>query len=165
MCLAIAIEPYMQYQEGKATDRYYQAQADANNQQARILENRAQRQSELIQDSAKAQGKQLAIENAQLRGSQAAILAANGIDASSVTGTDIISDTISKQKLDEATLRLNADYRSYETMEQGRFDAFKLNTEAQQLRMAGKNAKLAGRNRAFSTLISNAKQAVMAGAG
>lgn len=157
-------QAYSQYQEGKATKDYYDAQARARDTQAKITEDRAQRQSTLIQDTAKAEGKTLAEQNAAFAASQKAILAAAGIDVSSVTGTDIISDTARKQKLDEATLRYNANIRSYETTEAGKFEAFALREEGKQLRFAGKQAKAAGRNQAIGTLLSTAASVAMIGA-
>lgn len=149
-----AFSAYSQYQQGVAESQYYSTVAKQKEIEGKLAVERGQKQSELIQDTAKMEGKQFQRDAAQFKASQRAQLAASGIYG--VTAEDIALDTLDKQRLDEMTLRYNADVKSYETTEGAKFQNYALQSEASQLRTAGKNAKRAAGRNMFSTLLGTA---------
>ena len=185
MVAAGGYSAYSQYQQGVASKKYYDYQADVANQEAQLaldvgkqrsdlaLE-ASRKQSNIIQDVNKIEGKQLAAEGAQFNASQRAALAALGV--SGVTAEALTVDSFNKQKLDEANLRYNADLRSYESLEGGRASSYEALTNADQqawysrtlagqYKYAGHAAKQAGKTKALGTLLGTAASVAMIGAG
>ncbi len=121
---------------------------------SKIALERGQKQSERIQDTAKEEGKRFEKDATRFSARQRAALAASGV--SGVTAEDIVSDSFNSEKLDELTLRYNADAKSYETQTEALYKDYALRTEAEGFRMAGRNAKKAGKTKAFSTLLGTA---------
>ena len=156
MAVAGGMQAYGQYQQGVAANKYYQSVADAQEQQAQIEYQRGEKQSTLIQDSAKYKGKSQAEKAAMVSSSQRSALVANGIDLSSVTSQDLASETMSKAKMDELAIRYDADINSWNTMEDAKYKRWALNVQAGQSRASGKNALSAGKMQAFTTLASTA---------
>lgn len=156
-----AYSAYNQYQSGRAEENYYNSLAQSQQQQGQYALEQGQRQSSAIQDSAKVQGKQLATESAQFNASQRAAMAAAGIQG--VTAEDIEYDALNKQKLDEAALRYNADIKSWEAQTGAQYDDYQYREQARQSRVAGKNARKAGKTNAFSTLLSTASSVANSG--
>lgn len=156
---------YSQYQQGVAQKKYYNAMADQSNLEGEAKLAVAQKQSELVQDQAAQQGKQASIKGAQLNATQVADEAANGVTG--VTAQDIASDTFSKQKQDEIAMRYNADTKSWDIMTQGNYDKFAADQQDNQYRVAGANAKAAGKIAMTGTILSTAASvastAMMAG--
>jgi hypothetical protein len=151
-----AVSAYGSKQQGEAQNKMYQYAAGQSRIAGDAALARAQKQAELVQDTAKIEGKQKAVKTAQLAGAQRAAMAAMGIDPTSVTGQDITLDTYSKEKMDEEMIRFNADRQSWAVQEQGKMDFFEANQQANMQELAGKNAKKAGNIQAFSSLLSTA---------
>lgn len=145
---------YSQLQQGTALNKYYQSQAAQSRAEGENALQLAEKQSNLIQDSAKEEGKQLKTQQAELLASQRAALAANGVYG--VTAEDITSNTLSKQQMDELALRYNADIRSWDVRNQGKYADYSKRQEANTLDYQGKMAKASSRKEAFSTLLSTA---------
>lgn len=156
MAVSGGMSAYGQYQEGVATNKYYQSLADASIKKGEADYKTGVKQSELIQTSAKSQDKAQKLQAAEAASAQRAALAANGVDLSSVTAQDIASDTFSKAKMDELNLKYNADMKSWQAMEQARQSVWSSKIQADQYRVAGKNAKQAGKLKAFTTLVGTA---------
>ena len=91
------------YQQGRAQEEMYQAEAEMAYKQAAEAKKEAQRESELIQDQASEQSKRLRKEHLRLAAKQKASLAAMGI--SGVTAEDIIADTTKIQNSDTDLLK------------------------------------------------------------
>lgn len=155
------MQAYGQYKEGTATKKYLDNVADLKEQQGKIELARGQKQSELIQDSAKFEGVKQKKSAAQVASAQRATLVANGIDLSSGTATDLVKETIDNARLDELAIRYNANIQSWNTTEDAKFRKWGLDVEASQARTSGANAKASGKRQAFTTLLSTA--ASMAG--
>ena len=149
-----AMQAYGKYKEGVAESKYYTYQQDQARQSAELALRQGDAQSTAIQNTAKQEGKQLALNQAEFNASQRAQMAANGLTG--VTAEDITNDTFSKEKLDELVLRNNADLKSWEVNEEAKNRNWALNTEAGQYGLASKNAKSAGKRNAFSTLLNTA---------
>jgi hypothetical protein len=145
-----------QREAGNAQNNYYDALAQTSQMEGQYALKMGQKQSELIQDQAKMQGKELAQSQAQLSSSQKARMAAMGMDPSSVTAGDIVSSTYDSQKLDELMLRYNADMKSWNTMTQASYDKWRSDAQAEQYLYAGDYAKRAGRINARNTLLGTA---------
>ena len=145
---------FNQYQEGVAAKKYYDYQAGQAQQEGQLALQQGQKQSELIQDTAKVQGKQLATSQAEFNASQRAALGASGNIGGSAE--DVINSTFTKQQLDESLLRYNANVNSWQTTESAKYKNYALGVQADQYRYAGKNAKYAGKTKAFSTLLGTA---------
>lgn len=172
MCTPLAIagataasgltQAYGQYQEGVANSKYYQYQADQARQEGKIAIERGQRQSELIQDTAKAEGKNLKTSQAEYNASQKVALAASGM--SGTTAENIALDSMNKQQMDEAVLRYNYDTKSYEVTEGAKYQKYASDVAADQYGYASKNAKRAGKMAAFNTLLGTAASVAAIGA-
>jgi hypothetical protein len=162
--VAGGMQAYGQYQEGSATNKYMQRVAETQEEQGRIELARGQKQSELIQDSAKFTGTKQSTDAARVESAQRAALVAKGIDLSSVTAQDLASETMSKSKLDELAIRYNADINSWNVMQDAKYKKWGLDTEAMYSRLTGKNAKKSGQRQAFTTLLGTAASMAMMGA-
>jgi hypothetical protein len=156
MAASGAVSAYGAQQQGSAQNKMYQYAAGQSRIAGDAALARAQKQAELVQDTAKIEGKQKAVKTAQLAGAQRAAMAAMGIDPTSVTGQDITLDTYSAEKMDEEMIRFNADRQSWAIESQGEMDRFELMSQADMQSMAGKQAKKAGNIQAFSSLLSTA---------
>ncbi len=180
MCTAALVygfEPYSQYKAGAAQNGYYNYMANNSNTEAKYAlaegeqaVKQGELQSKVIQDTASQEGKQLKTNQAEFNASQKAALAASGVYG--VTAQDITNNTLSKEKLDEMTLRYNADVKSYEaTTNAGyqnqakKYQAWQSNIQADQYRYQGKYALYSGKVGAFSSLLSSAKQVATLAAG
>ena len=156
MAVAAAYSAYSQYQQGVSEQKMYNYQADASRQQGAAALAQGQKQGELIQDTAKLQGKEQAIKTAEALSSQRAAMAAMGLDPSSVSAQDLASSSMSKAQMDEAAIRYNADVNSWESNRQGQLTNWQSNVMADQYKYAGKQSKQAGIINAGGTLLSSA---------
>lgn len=154
---------YNQYQEGAAAKKYYDYQADQTQQEAAAVLRQGEQQSNLIQDTAKVQGKELKTQQGEFNSSNRVLAAAMGMSGGSLE--DATSNNLSKQQMDEALLRYNADVKSWESKETAKNKNWALGVQADQLRYAGKNAKSAGKRQAIGTLLGTAASVAMLGAG
>lgn len=99
-------------------------------------------------------------ENAQrrqlraLQGKQVAALAANGIDSSTGTGLNLLTDTAGEGEFDAQTIRSNA-YKQ----------AYGLETQASNSRSEGLMAQHAGNMNAMGTLLTTGSRAYAANKG
>jgi hypothetical protein len=164
MCVAVAmaatavagaVSAYGQYQSGVAQNAYYQYSANQKTQEATYDLNMGQKQSELIQDQAQIQGKQLATSQAETNASAIATEAAHGISGSG-TAEDIAKSNLTKEQLDQTMLHYNADIKGWSTIEDAKGAAWTATNEATQDRFAGANAKRAGAIGATGTLLGTA---------
>ncbi len=167
---------YNQYQTGAAQNKYYNTMANNANTEARYALEEGEAalkvgdlQSKLIQDQASAEGKNLKTGQAEFNAKQRASFAAMGLSGVSVE--DITKNTLSKEKLDELTLRYNADIHSWETETDAKYknqakkyQAWQSNIQADQLRYQGKAAFHVGKTGAATTLLSTAASVAMMGA-
>lgn len=160
MCLpqiaAGAFTAYSQIQEGKAQSNYYNYLAQQKEQESEIALQRGERQSELIQDTAKYEGKKFGESAAEFSASQRAALAANGVQG--VTAADITESSFNKQNLDAQAIRYNADVKSWEARNQANLQSYYAKTEAEGNRFAARNAKAAAKRGAISTVLGTAAQ-------
>jgi len=150
------VSAYSSYKQGAATKKYYDYMADQSRIEGESVYKAGKKQSELVQESAKQEGKRHKIGTAELASTQRAAMVANGMDLSSVTAQDIASDSMSKAKLDEISMRYNADVKSWSIMEDSKYKRWSANVQADQYGYAGKSAKKAGKMEAFNTLLSTA---------
>jgi len=165
MAVAGGYQAYSQHKQGIAENDYYDYLAQNSRAEGDAVMKVGQKQSELIQDSAKFKGTAQKKKAAQVLSSQRAAMAANGIDLSSVTAQDIVSDTMSKTSLDELAIKYNADMNSWSTMQDSKYKKWSATSQGNQYEMAGANARSAGNRSAFSTLIGTASSMAMSGKG
>ncbi|GAA0567440.1 hypothetical protein ACFQH5_15670 [Halomonas salifodinae] len=129
------------YQQARAQGKYQQAVAEQN---ARAQEQQAQ--------DARARGVVAGEEQRdrarQVGARQATGLAASGLDISSGTSLDLFAETATLGEYDAQVAENNA-YR----------EAFGFQTRAAESRASGRNARQAGRNRAFGTLLTSGASA------
>lgn len=149
-------QAYGQYQQGKTQKQYYDYLAETSRMQGEYQKKMGMKQSQLLQDQAKAEGKKQKTEAAQILSMQRAALAANGIDLSSVSAMDLASDSISKARADELALRFNSAAKSWSIETDATYQKWSKDTEASGYSMAGKQAKRAGKQQAFTTLLGTA---------
>jgi len=163
--VAGGMKAYGQYQQGVQQKRYYDYLADSSRTQGEYAYRTGMKQSELSQDAAKYRGKIDKTQVLQFASSQRAALAANGIDLSSVSSADIMSDTMSKSRLDELAFRFNADSKSWSMETDAKYKRWSGQVEGQNYNYAGSQAKYAGKQQAFSTLLSTAASVASIGFG
>jgi hypothetical protein len=147
-------QAYNQYKQGVAESKYNNYLATQSENEGKAALAAGQKQSELIQDSAKEQGKSFKRGAAEFNAAQRAAMAAMGVEG--VTAEDVASDTFNKQRMDELAIRYNADVKSWETQTQAANQNWQSQEQAKQYRYAAKNAKRAGKTAAFTTLLSTA---------
>lgn len=146
-------------QQGEAQQRYYNAVAEQNEEQARIAQQTAARQSAYIQDQASRESSKVSEQGKQLAGAQKVAWAGSGLNSASSSAEDIALDTQTKVERDQMAIRYNADKNSYETTEQGKYESWALKEQAKQGRVAGQMARQAGYINATSSLLSGATSA------
>lgn len=150
------VSAYGRYKQGIATRKYYNYLAQQNDEEARHVKKMGDKQSELIQDTAMLEGKRQKAQATSEAAAQKVAMVANGLDLSSVSASDITSDTISKAKLDEIAIRYNADIKSWQVNTETSYKNWALQTKATQHRFAGEQAYEAGRSGFRRTLITSA---------
>jgi hypothetical protein len=156
MAASGAYSAYNQYQGGKAQQKHYDSLAAQEDRAGKEALKRGQKQSTLVQDAAKKEIKDFKRDAIQLTSQQRAVMAANGIDISSVTAQDIAKTTYDRLADDETTLRFNADAKSWSVIEESRYRDWYHRQRGANYRAAGHNAKVAGKRQAFGTLLSTA---------
>ena len=157
MVVAGAYSMYSQYQQGRAQEKMYQAQADQAREEARIAEERAQQQSELAQDKGNAESVKLRRQQMKFLANQKASMAAMGI--SGVSSEDIIADTTMIQEKDKATLKWNADMASWEAVTTGTYQAWADNNNAAMADASKYNTRKATNMKMTSTFLNTASSA------
>lgn len=148
------ISAFGQYQQGASAKKMYDYQAEVARQEGDIALRTGDLQSRLIQDNAKTKSKELATNQAEFNAAQQADAAGAGVSGGTLE--DISNTTYSKEKLDEMALRYNADTQSWETTESAKNANWAAQSQANQYKVAGKNAKKAGTINAFGTLLGTA---------
>lgn len=156
---------YGQYKQGSSTKKYYDKLADQSRMEGDLALKLGDKQSELVQDAAKQEGKVQKLQSADLESAQRAALVSNGIDLSSVTAEDIASDSMGKAKLDELMIRFNADSKSWSIKQDAKYKKWTAYQNADNLNYQGKAAKQQGKMGAATTLLSTAASMAMIGAG
>lgn len=145
--------------EGKATQDYYNYVAEQNKQQADHTKLVGEKNANLSQDKGKYELKDLRRGVMQFAATQIATGAANGVGSGSVTSADIAADTFDKAKLDELTIRYNADTKAQEAVDQANYSANDLENQSFLNKVSGKNSRAAGNAAATATMwntVSNA---------
>lgn len=146
--LGTAFQAYGQIQQGRAAaaQAEYQAAVGRNNA---ILAQRAA-------DDARLRGEEMArrkaVETRQLTGRQRAVLAANGVLVDQGSALDLTSDTAEIGKLDELTIRSNAEREALGYEAQG----MNFNASSQLNQMRADNALSSGYGSAFGTVLTGA---------
>ncbi len=137
-----------QMQQGKAAaaQAEYQAAVGRNNA---ILAQRAADDARLRGDEA---ARREASKNKQLMGRQRAVLAANGVLVDQGSALDITGDTAEIGKLDELTIRSNAEREALGYEAQG----MNFNASSQLNQMRADNATSSGMGSAFGTVLTGA---------
>ncbi len=158
------MKAYNSYQQGAAQKRAYDAQAENAREEGRRAYKAGEKQSELLQDSAKYEGQKQRRLSMEFSASQRATMAANGMDLSSVTAQDVASDTMSKTKLDELAIRYNADTKSWATMEDAKYKRWAGKYKGAQLNAAGRNAFGKGQRGAWMSLAETSVSLAFMGA-
>lgn len=158
MAVSGAYSANAQYQQGLAQSRMYEYQAEVNRQEAAAALKRGESQSNLIQESSKAEGRKQKMGAAEVSAAQKAALAANGIDLGSGTAQDISLNTFNKSKMDELGIRYNADVKSWSAQTDASYQNWSSLNSATQNQFAAKNAKVAGKQQAIGTLLGTASQ-------
>jgi hypothetical protein len=147
---------------GAAQQQQNNAQSSASNYQAQVADNNAKIQeanAQAVIQAGETQQQNQQRKTAQTVGSTRAAMASNGIDTTSGTSLDVVSDEAKLGKLDQLTIRSNAGREAYNYRVAGMSDTAQAGldrTSAKNSVSAGIVAKQAGDTRAMSTLLSGA---------
>lgn len=185
MAVAGGVKAYGVYQEGKAQATMYNYQSALAVQEATATSKYAEMQKKAIGEAARAnitaeqaaaaeESRILAGDIAELSGRQRATIGALGIGG--VTAEDILTSTFDKGRLDQLAIRYNANVRSWAIREEAKrsiwtlgeetkMKTWALKSEAGQFRLAGKQARKAGKIGVATTLLSTAASMAIVGAG
>lgn len=141
---------------GRAAAAKYNAQAFAEESQAALDEQTAARQTTYDLQQAADQVKQVRRAGRQNYGKQLVAAAANGTDLSSVSFEDVVLDSLRAEKEDIDFIKRTASARAGEMQLQAELNKVGAKGQAEQMRIAGKYAKKAGRINAYSSMLSSA---------
>lgn len=141
---------------GRAAAAKYNAQAFAEESQAALDEQTATRQTTYDLQQAADQVKQVRRAGRQNYGKQLVAAAANGTDLSSVSFEDVVLDSLRAEKEDIDFIKRTASARAGEMQLQAELNKVGAKGQAEQMRIAGKYAKKAGRINAYSSMLSSA---------
>lgn len=146
--LGTAFQAFGAIQQGRAAaaQAEYQAAVGRNNA---ILAQRAADDARLRGAEAE---RRKAVENRQLMGRQRAVLAANGVLVDQGSALDLTSDTAEIGKLDELTIRSNAEREALGYEAQG----MNFNAAAQLNSMRADNARSSAMGSALGTVLTGA---------
>lgn len=147
-------QAYNQYKQGVAESKYNNYLAKQSEEEGKAALAAGQKQGEVIQDTAKEEGKRFKNSTAEFNSAQRAAMAAMGVEG--VTAEDISNDTYNKQRMDELAIRYNADTKAWEANTNAAYQNWQSQNQANQYRYAAKNAKRAGKIGAFTTLLGTA---------
>jgi len=145
-------------QAGKAQASYYNFLAEQNNRQAIDTLKAGRDEVTGIQTQAALTQEQLDRQNSQVKGSQRAVMAANGVYSDSVTSQDIARDTDTAAGRDAAAIRYNADLKSFEASTRATQASQALGDQARGFGMAGVNGARAGGINATTSILNGATQ-------
>lgn len=143
--------------QGNASADYYNFLGMNSDQNADLALAAGDRASRDVQDKGFYDSGRLRETVKTAKGSQDAAIAANGIDGS-VTSEDIARSSKAKAALDELAIRYNADQKSGEIKRGAEFDANNLRLQGQGYRLAGSQARAAGKASAILSLVGGASQ-------
>lgn len=153
------IKAYGEYQAGKSQDRYYRYLAEQNERLAETEERTAEQKTSIAQNEAAQRAKELKGDVSRVKGAQKAAMAAMGI-AGSVTGEEILLDTTNRARMDEYSIRYNADIQSWAAKKEAVEKGWALRNQATLYRFAGKQARTAAAINMTSTLLGTASSIV-----
>ena len=141
---------------GRAEQAKYNAQARTLKTQAALDEATVVRQNQYDLKNAAFQVKQARRAGRQNYGKQLVAAAANGTDLSSVSFEDVVLDSLRAEKEDIDFIKRTASARAGEMQLQAELNKVGAKGQAEQMRIAGKYAKKAGRINAYSSMLSSA---------
>ncbi|WP_428042718.1 hypothetical protein [Candidatus Avelusimicrobium fimicolum] len=141
---------------GRAEQANLNAQARAVETQAALDERSSNRQIKYDLQNAAFQVKQARRAGRQNYGKQLVAAAANGTDLSSVSFEDVVLDSLRAEKEDIDFIKRTASARAGEMQLQAELSKVGAKGQAEQMRIAGKYAKKAGRINAYSSMLSSA---------
>lgn len=141
---------------GRAEQANLNAQARAVETQAALDEMSSNRQIKYDLQNAAFQVKQARRAGRQNYGKQLVAAAANGTDLSSVSFEDVVLDSLRAEKEDIDFIKRTASARAGEMQLQAELNKVGAKGQAEQMRIAGKYAKKAGRINAYSSMLSSA---------
>lgn len=163
MAVAGGYTAFNQVQQGKAENANYQYLADQSIQQGQLALDTADRNISFAQDAGARDTRTVKQNAEQVAARQKATMAANGIGLDSVTAQDISSDTFDRSTLDVLAVKYNTDIKSWELLNNAKFDNWNAKNAADEYRFAGKSAKRTGKINAFGTILGTAASMAMAG--
>lgn len=148
---------YGAYEQGQAAKNMYNYQAQAALMQKDQVAKVAEANITGTQNQASMRSNMLARNASEITGSQRASSGAQGL-GSSVTAADVAKDTFTKQQMDQMTLQYNANVKAWNITNEANGREWQLGIQADQNRMAAKNAAKAGNIAAVTSLIDSAEQ-------
>jgi len=144
---------------GKASEDYMGFLAGQAEINAKLAIARGERESRDAQDKGAFDARRLAEQVDAQHATTKVALAANGIALNSVTAEDLTNDTITRAGMDEMMIRYNADSRSKDAIDEAKFEAEQLASDARIKRIDGAAAAKASLYGAQATLLGTAGNA------
>lgn len=145
------------YYGGLAQKNYYDYVANQNEKAAGQVRKQGEQAATMAENKGAQDTNLLNRKVAEFEGAQAAGAGAN-IGGGSVTTADIAKDTFNKAKMDQLSIKYNADIQAWKSTNDAQLKAYELEQEAAGQRLAGKAAKKAGKIGMINDLLSGAGQ-------
>lgn len=145
------------YNQGLAQKNYYDYAAKQSDKQADLAIQQGTQAADAARDVGAETTKSFKRQAARLEGAQRVAIGAN-LGGGSKTAEQIVADTFDKEKMDEMAIKYNADVEAWRAANEANLKAFDLRSQAEGQRIAGKEAKRAGKIGAINDLLSGAGQ-------
>nr|QGT50646.1 hypothetical protein Elusimicrob1349_1160 [uncultured Elusimicrobia bacterium] len=148
----------LSYWGSKSQNKLYDAQAAAYETNAEIAQKTGERQADYQTQEAASQVHALRKQGEEVKGSQLAAMAAQGMDISSGSAQDVLSASERAQREDEDLIRYNAELAALETRRGADAQAADLRHQANQTRIAKKQAKAAAKMALYGSILTGSSQ-------
>lgn len=158
IAVGAGVSAYGAYQSGVSQNNMAKFQAASAAQQQQLNTRSAEQNISITQLQASQDTKSLLRKSSIVQGAARAAAGANGI-AGSGTALDIDTSNFDTQKLDEMSIRYNADLKSWGIKEGLGGENWNLQNQQTQYKYAGKNALRAGYLGTATSLLNGASQA------
>lgn len=153
--VAIGLTALGTYQNYQAANAQADAQAQAYEAQSKVAEQNAalaNRQAESNAEAGAMKAAQILQRARQVKASQAAAYSANGVDISTGSALDVLSDTEAQGKLDQANALYDAATNTWSLQAQ----ATNYQNQANAYKSSANNAREAGKMNAMTSLLTGA---------
>jgi len=148
----------LSYWGSKSKNRLYDAQASAYETNAALAEQTGRRQADYLTQEAASQVHTWRKQGEETKGSALAAMAAQGMDISSGSAQDVLNASERALQEDEDLIRYNAELAALETRRGADAQAADLRHQANQTRIAKRQARAAAKMALYGSILTGSSQ-------